>query len=167
MKDKMLFDSEARIKIREMIEEIHFGILETQLSNIPTHAVPMTTKRVDEDGDIWFISHSGSEHNTHITEDARVQLMYADPGARDFLVLSGKATVIKEREILSELYDPKTDANWFEGPSDPNLTAIKVSPETGHYWDSSDNRLVNLVKMGKAAVTGEKEELGTSGDLNP
>lgn len=165
MKKEPLFNEQAREKISAMIEDIRFGILETHLNAVPTHAIPMATKKVDGEGSIWFISHSNSEHNANIRNDERVQLMYADPGSRDFLVLFGKASITKEQGVLDDLYDRKTDATWFDGPSDPNLTAIVVKPEEGHYWDSDDNRLVNLFKMGKAAVTGEKQDLGKSGDL--
>lgn len=167
MKKDPLFNEQAREKISEMVEGIRFGILESNLGSVPTHAVPMATKKVDEQGVIWFISHSDSEHNAHIQQDNRVQLMYADPGSRDFLVLYGTATITKDHETLKDLYDRKTDATWFDGPSDPHLTAISVKPEEGHYWDSDDNRLVNLFKMGKAALTGDKENLGKSGDLRP
>ena len=51
---------------------------------------------------------------------------------------------------------------WFpSGPTDPNLGLIAVRLHHAEYWDVDDNKMVQLFKMAKAAVTGDQpKDLG-------
>jgi predicted nucleic acid-binding protein len=40
-----------------------------------------------------------------------------------------------------------------------------VKPTEAFYWDPKDNKLVTLVKMGVAAVTGDRPDLIDQGEL--
>ena len=156
---------EAVSKIREMAEAINFANLCTNLNAKPFHAIPMSTKRVDEQGSVWFLSGNDSTHNNNIHDDSKVELLYSDPRAIRFLNIYGDATIHKDRKILEQLYG-KTDDAWFDGVDDPNLTAIEVVPLDAHYWDAKNNRLISMAKMGIAAITGKQPDLTTQGDLN-
>ncbi len=39
-----------------MAESINFNIMATDLKIIPIHAIPMSTKKVEDKGNIWFLS---------------------------------------------------------------------------------------------------------------
>lgn len=160
-----LNDNEALEKMAEMVNNIKFAMFLSALDEVPISAVPMTTKKVDEKGDIWFISSEKSEHNTNIHADSKVQLLYSDPSDMEFISIYGKAEITKDREVLEELYE-KIDDNWFQGINDPNLSAIKVSPKEAYYWDRKENKYISLFKMGVAAATGEKADIGEKGKLN-
>lgn len=160
-----LTSKEALDKMTSMVNDIKFTMLLTDLKSQPISAVPMTTKKVDEQGDIWFLSGMNSDHNSNILNSPEVQLLYSDPSDMEFISIYGRATVITEKNILKDLYDKKDDA-WFTGTDDPNLTAIKVVPEEAYYWDTKDNKYISLFKMGVSAVTGEKQDTGEKGKLN-
>ncbi|MDT7827106.1 pyridoxamine 5'-phosphate oxidase family protein [Pricia sp. S334] len=166
MSEDNLFNEDARAKIKELVENIDFAMMETHLGAKQTHIVPMSTKDVDDDGSIWFLSNKNSEHNNYIRDDDSIQLIYAKPGDMEFLIVFGKASIITERPVLEKYYG-KTDDTWFDGVDDPNLTAIKVRPEDAHYWDSKNGKLVSLLKMGVGAITGEEQDMGKHGNLNP
>ena len=157
--------NEALKKLKDLATSIDFTMMATNLSKKPIHAIPMSTKKVDDTGTIWFLSGADSEHNANIEKDSSVQLLYAKPGDMEFLSVYGVATITKDKAILKELYGKSDDA-WFDGLEDPNLTAIKFKPESAQYWDTKSNKLVSLLKMGYAAVTGDKVELGETGSLN-
>jgi general stress protein 26 len=152
-------------KIKELAEAIDFTMLCTNLDAKPFHAVPMSTKRVDADGAIWFLSGQDSHHNSHIRGNPSVQLLYSDPGSMRFLIVYGEATIRVDREILKELYGAADDA-WFDGIDDPNVSAIRIVPIDAHYWDTKHNRMVAMLKMGVAAITGEQAEIAVHGDLD-
>ena len=164
MTTKNLQSSEAASKIKELAEDIEFTMLCTNLGAKPFHAIPMSTKRVDEDGAIWLLSGRDSTHYENILEDSKVELLYSHPGSMRFLIVYGEATIHDDRNVLKELYG-KTDDAWFNGVEDPNLTAIKVAPIDSSYWDAKSNRLVSMAKMGIAAITGKKPDLAEHGDL--
>lgn len=164
MSTKNLMNTEAQKKIKEMAESIDFALLSTALNRLPIHTVPMSTKEVDTSGTIWFLSSQQSDHNRHIKENGQCQLHYANPSSMEFLVLFGASTIIEDRERIKELYGSTDDA-WFDGPDDRNLTAIRFAPLEGHYWDSKNSKLVTLMKMGTAALTGIDADIGRHGQL--
>ena len=46
---------------------------------------------------------------------------------------------------------------WFpNGIDDPHLILIKSKIETAEYWDASNNKMLQLFALAKAAVTGEQ-----------
>lgn len=155
---------EANAKIQQLAESIDFAILCTDLTAQPFHAIPMSTKRVDDDGSIWFLSGRDSTHNANILRNLAVQLLYSDPSSMRFLVVFGQALVLDDKAILQSLYSSSDDA-WFKGLDDPNLTAIKVTPHTAHYWDIQGNRLFAMWRMGVAALTGTDADVGVHGEL--
>ncbi len=151
-------------KIKKLAESIDFAMLCTDLTTQPFHAIPMSTKRVDDDGSIWFLSGQDSTHNANILRNLAVQLLYAEPKSFQFLTIYGQALVLTDRAILESLYESSDDA-WFDGLEDPNLSAIKVVPHMAHYWDIKGNTLAALWRMGVAAVTGDAADIGEHGVL--
>ena len=165
MSEKNLFNDAAKAKIKELVDNIDFTMMETNLGSKPTHIIPMSTKEVDEHGDIWFLSNRESDHNQNLHVDNSVQLIYAKPSDYEFMTIYGHATITTDRAILEKYYEPSDDT-WFEGIDDPNLTAIQVRPEQAYYWDTKNGKLLSLLKMGVGAVTGEQQDLGEEGELN-
>ncbi len=152
-------------KLGELAERIDFAMMATALDERPIHIVPMSTKKVDDKGCIWFLSSKESNHNRNLEKSNEVHLVYSDKGAMEFLNVFGTATITTDPTILKELYG-KGDNAWFDGVNDPSLTAICVSPVDAFYWDPKDNKLLTLLKMGVAAVTGKEPELMDYGRLN-
>lgn len=165
MSTENLTSKEALEKMTTLVNDIKFAMLLTALDTQPISAVPMTTKKVDEQGDIWFLSGLNSDHNTNIVKSSKVQLLYSDPGDMEFISIYGEASISTDKAVLEELYNKKDDT-WFTGVDDPNLTALKIVPQEAYFWDTKDNKYVSLFKMGVAAVTGDKVDVGEKGKLN-
>ena len=165
MTKQNLIDDAAKEKLKEMAEDINFALMATGLGQPPFHTIPMSTKSVDEEGCVWFLSGKDSTHNANIQADGRVQLNYADKSSFEFLTVFGTAEIIVEKSKLKELYGSSDDA-WFDGVDDPNLTAIKVSPCDAHYWDPKNGKLITMFHIGVGTVTGEKPDLMDQGELS-
>ncbi|MBW2962147.1 pyridoxamine 5'-phosphate oxidase family protein [Mesonia aestuariivivens] len=159
------YNEEAKKKIKELTEDIKTSMMVTALGKTPLQAVPMTQKKIDIHGDIWFLSPGDSDHNKNIIKNKETQLLYSDPSSHKFLSTFGEAEIVVEQAILEELYSSVSD-NWFNGKDDPNLTAIKFTPKEAYYWDTKTNKLVSLFKMGVGAVTGKKADVGEKGKLS-
>lgn len=164
MSTKNLTSHEALEKMRTLVDDIKTAMLLTDLKKQPISAIPMTTKEIDEKGDIWFLSGMNSEHNSNIVKNPQVQLLYSDPSGMEFISIYGMATVITDDEKLKKLYSNSDDA-WFEGKDDPNLTALKITPKEAYYWDTKQNKYISLFKMGLAAASGNKADVGEKGKL--
>ena len=159
-----LYNEEGRKKIDDIAESIDFCMMATNLGTKPFHAIPMSTKKVDEKGCIWFLSGKDSDHNRHINMDNSVQLIYSDPGDMTFLKLFGEAEITEDKEVLEDLYGKSDDA-WFDGLDDPNLSAIKFIPKQAYYWEPKSNKFVSMLKMGIGAITGDEPDLSEHGAI--
>ncbi|QAA82990.1 general stress protein [Aequorivita sp. H23M31] len=164
MSTENLSEVEAKKKFREMVDDIKVTMFATNLTKKPLDVAPMYTKRVDESGNLWFLSSKNSDHNHNILQDPDCQLFYS-AGTSNFLSVYGNAEIIDDRDTIESLYK-KMDNAYFDGPEDPQIRAIKFSPKEAAYWSADGNKLVSLFKMGVAAVTGKDQDLGTSGKMN-
>lgn len=164
MSTKNLYSTEAKEKIKKLAESIDFAMLATDLKSQPFHTVPMSTKEVDEAGNIWFLSNKNSTHNQNIERENKAQLIYADNGNFEFLSVYGRASISTDRNRIKELYGSGDDA-WFDGVDDPNITAIKIEPDNVHYWDTKNGKVISLLKMVGGAITGKEPDLGEDGKL--
>jgi general stress protein 26 len=126
---------------------------------------PMATQGIDDDGTFWFFSIAEHKTNDEIAANPRVQLIYALPASSEYLSVQGHAAVIRDRAKIEELWKPLA-RNWFpEGKDDPNLLLIAVKPTSGNYWDTKNNRVVQLLKMAVGTVTGKAMDDGVQGTL--
>jgi general stress protein 26 len=164
MSTKNLYSTEAKEKIKKLAESIDFTMMATNLKNQPFHVIPMSTKEVDADGNIWFLSNKDSTHNKNIETDAGVHLIYADKGNFEFLSVYGRATISTDRTRIKDLYGSGDDA-WFKGEDDPNITALKIEPTEAQYWDTKNGKVLSLLKMIGGAITGKEPDLGVEGKL--
>lgn len=164
MSIKNLYDKEAKNKIKELAESIDVGMLATNLGQKPFNTVPMSTKKVDHEGNIWFLSRRDSSHNKDIHQENHVQLIYSKPHSMQFLTVYAEAFIIRDSTIVEQLYN-KSDDVWFNGKDDPNISAIMVKPIEAHYWNPKSNKLATLFKIGVRTVTGIKTDIGKEGKL--
>jgi len=158
---------EAVNKLKELAEDIDICLFCTDLETRDVSFFrPMSTKEVDAEGNIWFLSGRDSEKNEEITQgDHRVQLLYSHPGKSSFLVVTGRAEIFYDRPKIDELWN-SLDKTWFrKGQNDPNISIIRVIPEDAHYWDTKGNRMVNFLKMAASVVTGKTLVKGEEGKL--
>lgn len=140
---KAKFNQEALSKIKSLVDDIHVSMMVTNLGTKPLSTVPMSTKKVDPEGNIWFLSAADSDHNNDIEKDPDVHLIYSKPTGMEFLSLYGRAEITVDQGIIEDLYS-KEDDNWFNGTIDKRLTAIKFSPENAYFWNAGDNQFVAL-----------------------
>ncbi len=162
---KNLINKEAIEKIRELAKDANICHFVTNLSNTPLSSRPMATQKVDDDGNIWFMSDKSSDKNQDIQSDARVQLFYSAHGSSEYLSVYGTAEIIFDKKKIDEMWSNIAKA-WFpEGKDDPAISLIKVMPEDGYYWDTKVNKLVSMFKIAKSIVTGTTDDDGIEGEL--
>ena len=130
-----------------------------------TDARPMNVPRVDDDGTLWFLSADDSHKNAELAQDASVTLYFQGSTHSDFLRLDGRAAVTKDKKIIKELWEPILKT-WFTGGlDDPRITAIRVTPTAGYYWDTKHGNAVAGVKMMIGAMIGKTLDDSIEGTL--
>src|ERR1700761_1459161 len=116
---------------------------------------PMTASGVDDEGSLWFLSDRNSLKNREIASEPRVRLFYSHPGKNSFLVVSGEAEIVYDRDMIRRLWNT-LDKTWFkEGEDDPSISLIRVRPEHARYWDAKGNAMVNFIKMVASVASGK------------
>ena len=161
-----LTSQEAASKLKEMAEDIKVCMFCTELTVQPIATRPMSVQEVDENGNLWFVSSKQSNKNFEIREDDRVQLIFSSISDSHFLSVYGHAVIYRDKSKIEEVWSPVAKA-WFEhGENDPDVTVIKVRPTDAYYWDTKEGKVVALLKIAAAAITGgNAEDIGVEGRI--
>ncbi len=160
---KNLTEELAVNKIKELAENIKTCMFCTYNSD-RLQSRPMSVQKIDDLGNLWFLSDRNSSQNAEITLNPTVEIFFSEPHDK-FLTLHGSATILYKREIIEELYDPIVKVWMPGGIDDPNLSVIKVVPDDGYYWNNKHGKMVAIAKMTAALVTGKTMDDGIEGNL--
>jgi general stress protein 26 len=122
-------------------------------------ARPVEARPERDAGLIWFVTdlHSGKEHEIEAQQD--VSLIFVDAEAKAYLSLTARAEVRRDHGKAAAIWK-STDNMWWNGPDDPNVCVLCVRPLTAELWDGPANKAVAILEFAKAALTGEKPNLG-------
>src|SRR5690242_16937054 len=88
-----LTSKDAINKLKELVEKESICLFCTSLGNTPITTRPMSTREVDDEGNIWFMSSLKSQKNKEIQESNAVQLFYSNDSNYEFLSCYGYATI--------------------------------------------------------------------------
>ena len=127
---------------------------------------PMSVQKMDEQGNLYFLSANDSHKNLEIRMDPFVQLFFQGSAHSDFLTLQGKAEISTDKDLIKELWEPLLKTWFTEGIDDPRITAIKVIPENGYYWDTKHGNAVSFLKMAAGAIMGKTLDDSIEGEIN-
>ena len=150
-------------KLVELLEDVRFTMFTTRVDG-RLHARPMTTMAADTSGSLWFFISSDASTLDEIGADPSVGLAYADNGKGTYVSVAGDAAVVDDRAKVEELWNPAFKA-WFKGPDDSSLRLVEVRIAGAEYWDSPDSRVVRLIGIVAAAVTGDEYDAGEQGKI--
>lgn len=162
-----LAGSEAGKKIKELVDKsntCYFCSRITTGESLKTR--PMSVQKVDEAGNLWFLSANDSHKNADIQTDNKVQLLFQGSENSDFLSVYGLATISTDKELIKELWEPILKTWFTEGVDDPRITAIKVETLEGYYWDNKHGDAVAFVKMAAGAILGKTLDDSIEGKLS-
>ena len=160
----------ARDQIGELyglIESIETCMMTTRRPDGRLVSRPMATQKREPIADLWFVTDVESHKLDELGEDPQVNLGYFDTRSREWVSVSGSARVSTDRERIRALYQPDWRM-WFGrvddvrdgGPDDPRLALILVDAESVVYMKQDRPKPAVLFELAKAALTGDRAELG-------
>lgn len=156
--------AEAAAKIKELTEHARTCVMITALDKRPMSARPMALQKPDEQGRLYFLSARGSEKNREIQQSSEMQISIANDADSEYMSLYGKAEVYRDQKQIDELYSKFADV-WFDGKDDPEITIIRFTPESGHYWDTKHGKLVQMAGFLYGSIVGKQTDDGQQGDI--
>lgn len=155
-------DSKHHEVLWGLIKDTRFCMLSHRHADGSLHAHPLTTQNKDlgEDGCLYFFVSRSSEVGQRLAQDGNVNLAYANPDKDTWVSVSGQARVLEDLAKKKELFNVIAKA-WFPGGAeDPQLELVEVRIDEAEYWNVKENKLLQLLKMGKAAATGKRPKMG-------
>lgn len=151
--------AEAVEKLRQLITDIDFAMLTTVTEDGLLRSRPMSTQQFDtQSGELWFFTSDDSGKTDEIAHDQKVGLSYAAPNKQDYVSISGRARIVRDKAKMAELWSAPVKI-WFpKGLEDPHLALLCVEIEAAEYWDAPSGMMVQLYGLAKLALTGKPPE---------
>jgi general stress protein 26 len=163
--EQILQSTEAVKKFNELVEDVNVCMFTTLDDRNRIFSRPMSTVKVDEEGNAWFFTNEYSEKIHEVSRDNSVYLIYAHPGKNVYVTVQGTCTVFVDPKKMEDFWNPLLKA-WFPlGTSDPKLCLLKVTTEEAHYWNSSSSKMAVYFKMLRAIANKEVYKENDSGKL--
>lgn len=153
-------------KLNELIKDVRVAMLTGADADGSLHSRPMMTQQSESDGDLWFFTGTSGHKIDEIHNSPQINVSYAHPDDQIYVSVSGRASIVTDRQKMEELWNPMVKA-WFpDGLNDPNLGLLKISVESAEYWDASSSAVVQLFQTAKALVTGTQPNVGENERLD-
>jgi general stress protein 26 len=149
---------ESSDRLHALLSGIRVAMLTTEAPTGALQARPLTVQKIDNDA-VWFLVDAQAEWTGDRLDTVNLSFVDGDT----WVSVSGAATLIRDPNVLDELGDPVSDS-WFDAGSRP--AALRVEVDRADYWDGP-GKLVQLLHLGKAAVTHERPDMGERGVIEP
>jgi general stress protein 26 len=154
-------------KFYELVEDIHTAMMTTRRADGHLRARAMANQRRAAGADLWFVTAEGTAKLADLAQDPHVNLSYYRDSNREWVSVSGIASISRDRAKIRELYAPDWKA-WFpdEGdprhgsPDDPRMVLVGVTVHAAEFLEVNKPRPVLLFELAKGWLTGTEPELG-------
>src|SRR4051794_31810608 len=150
---------QAKEKLWSMMKGITYAMLTTEDAGT-LRARPMVAAQDSFDGTLWFFTRESSHKVQEVDTEQHVGVTYADPSAQNYVSLSGRATLVRDRNTIEAHWSEPVRA-WFpKGIDDPDIALLKVEVHSAEYWDAPNGTMVQAYGYLKARLTGETPKAG-------
>jgi general stress protein 26 len=154
-------------KLYSHIDDIEVAMMTTRRADGHLQSRAMATQKRAAGADLWFVTLDGMPKLDDIAADPHVNLSYYKDRTREWVSVSGLATISKDRAKIHELYEPDWKA-WFpkgDDPrhgtrDDPRMALIGVTVHAAVFLEVNKPQPVILFELVKGWLTGSTPELG-------
>ena len=151
----------------DLIDGIEVAMFTTRRADGQLVSRPMQTQERENGVDLWFMTNVETHKLDDLMADPHVNLAYYKDKSREWVSVSGIATLSTDRDLVRELYKPDWKA-WLgnEGgerdgsENDPRIALILVDAQLVTYMKVTKPRPVVLFEVAKAMVTGSPPDVG-------
>lgn len=147
-------------KLWDLIRSCHVGMLVTRGGDF-LHARPMGLIQDDMlDGALWFFTEKSSAKQAELLRDPQVCVTFADRHEHVYVSITGNAVLEESREKIHKFWNRYAGAYFVNGKDDPDLALLRIEVQKAEYWDSDNNRRVQLFELLKARITHHRPDMG-------
>lgn len=156
-------DTDDIAALRDRIHGIRFAMVTIADSDGRLRGRPLTVQDTEFDGTLWFLVSRTADWTAGLATDTRANAALSDDSDQRWVSIAGTVALVEDRERIDAMWSPLYAA-WFSGPDDPDAVLLRFDSEIADYWDAEANRVVQLARLLKRAVTGSGDE-GARGTL--
>jgi general stress protein 26 len=149
---------DCHTRVWDIIERVGVCMLTTRFAG-GLRARPLEARPDRHAGIIWFVTDIDSAKEHEIEAERDVGLVFVDAGANAYLSLTARAAVRRDHAKAAAIWKT-TDNMWWQGPDDPQVCVLHVTPITAELWDGPASQTVAAFEFVKARLTGDKPNLG-------
>ena len=151
----------------KLVEGIEIAMFTTRRSDGHLVSRPMDTQIRSAGADFWFATDIETHKLEELEFDPHVNLSFYRDKSREWISVSGRARVVRDRAKIHELYKPDWRA-WFGdeggerdgGPDDPRIGLLAVDADSVVYMVNNTPRPVVLFEVVKGIITGNEPNVG-------
>ena len=154
-------------KLFSHIDDIEIAMMTTRRADGHLESRAMATQKRAAGADLWFVTLGDTQKLRDIQADPHLNLAYYKDRTREWISISGVATITRDRGKIHELYMPDWRA-WFPKgddprhgtPDDPRMVLIGVDVHAAVFLEVNKPQPVVLFELAKGWLTGSTPELG-------
>lgn len=151
-----------------LVDGIETAMFVTQREDGALVSRPMATQKRNPIADLWFVTDLESNKIDELQVHPNVNLSYFSTKSKEWVSVSGTATISTDRTKIRERYEPDwkmyfgaLDDVRDGGPDDPRLALILVNAESVLYLKQEKSTPAVLFELLKGRITGDRPDLGT------
>ena len=154
-------------KLYEHIDDIEIAMMTTRRPDGHLQSRAMATQKRAAGADLWFVTLDSGQKLRDIAADPHLNLSYYKDRTREWVSVSGVASISRDRAKIHELYAPDWKA-WFpkeEDPrhgtaDDPRMVLIGVDVHAAAFLEVNKPQPVVLYEIAKGFFTGSTPDVG-------
>jgi general stress protein 26 len=154
-------------KLYEHIDDIEIAMMTTRRPDGHLQSRAMATQKRADGADLWFVTLDGAQKLHDISADPHINLSYYKDRTREWVSVSGIASITRDRRKIHELYAPDWRA-WFpkgDDPrhgteDDPRMVLIGVDVHAAAFLEVNKPQPVVLFEVAKGFFTGSTPDIG-------
>ena len=154
-------------KFYELVENIEISMMTTRRPDGHLESRAMATQKRAEGADLWFVTLDGAGKLRDIEYDPHVNLSFYKDRTREWISVSGIASISRDRQKIKELYAadwkawfPKGDDPRHGTDEDPRMVLIGVDIHAAVFLEVDKPQPVVLYEVAKGWLTGSTPEVG-------
>lgn len=154
-------------KLYDHIDEIEIAMMTTRRPDGHLVSRAMATQKRAAGADLWFVTCDDTPKLREIETDPHVNLSYYKDRTREWISVSGTASLSRDRAKIKELWAPDWEI-WFSKDGDPRhgtaddprMVLIAVAVHAAVFLEVNKPQPVVLYEMVKGWLTGQPPDLG-------
>ena len=131
-------------QFKDLVKDIPFAMFTTVTAGGGLRSRPMVASENAFDGTLWFFTRTSSAVAQEVAGNKMVNVTYVSAPEDRFVSVSGSASVVRDVERAAGMWSSAYN-QWFAGgPSDPELSLIRIEIERVEFWDRKAGRMREL-----------------------